>query len=633
MKLSPLALGYFVLGASSSSPFFVSAAPTNTSSKGNNVKSNTRPAFFKPKGSSPASTEHTVEARENSESSNSDMAYASYTLKCTDVPQFDALEAAAASFRTDDKLHLRNLCNDSTRCNGLIAFHDSNRRILHLDYSRQQVTGEVMELLFDLADAVNFHDRRDAMRRGARINSTEDRAVLHHALRMPKGYDFSIYGTPGNGVGHNFHPYSHHHHHQHGDLHRQQQKMKPGGGFNTEGNMLLQKVHRMQDKIEAFSNQVRSGEIRGATGKRLKNYVCIGIGGSQLGAEFVKEAFRGDPKASKASQGRSLRFLANVDPVDFHLTTKDLDAEETLIIVISKTFSTAETMLNARTVRKWLIDSLGKPGIKEADIVSKHMIAVSCNSDLCKKFGIAEKNVFGFWDWVGGRFSVCSAVGLVPLALQFSFEIMEEFLAGAHDIDEHFFNAPLRDNIPVILGLLGVWNSTFLGYGTRALLPYAQALKRFPAHIQQVDMESNGKRVALDGTPLLHESGEILFGEPGTTGQHSFYQLLHQGRVVPADFIGFIESQQPVDFPEEAVSNHDELMSNFFAQPDALAYGKTLVDLIQEGVPEPLREHMVFAGNRPSSSILMSRLDVYAVGQLLALYEHRAAVQGKQQGC
>jgi len=321
--------------------------------------------------------------------------------------------------------------------------------------------------------------------------------------------------------------------------------------------------------------------------------------------------------------------LANVDPIHFHLVTRNLDPEETLVVVISKTFTTAETMLNARTVRKWLISSLGRPSIKEPDIISKHMVAVSCNMDLCKKFGIAEQNVFGLWDWVGGRFSVCSAVGLVPLALQFGFDIMREFLAGAHDMDEHFFDAPLRDNIPVILGLLGVWNSTFLGYGTRAILPYAQALKRFPAHVQQVDMESNGKRVALDGTPLLHESGEILFGEPGTTGQHSFFQLLHQGRVVPADFIGFIQSQQPVDFADEPVANHDELMSNFFAQPDALAYGKTLVDLIQEGVPEPLREHMVFAGNRPSSSILMTKLDVFAVGQLLALYEHRAAVQGK----
>ncbi|CAB9501863.1 Glucose-6-phosphate isomerase [Seminavis robusta] len=596
MNLSPWAVGYFVFVSSLSS-----SVTANNGNSSNNKGFISRPAFL-PK-------EHTKDIPKTGDFDR--MSYAQWTLKCTDVPQFDALEAAAASFRTDDKLHLRNLCNDSARCAGLTAVHmnEGGRRRLHLDYSRQQVTGEVMELLYDLADAVNFHDRREAMRRGALINSTEERAVMHHVLRMPRGYDFSIYGTPINGSSAHY-------------------GRAAGRGFQkSEGNVLLQNVHRVQEKIERFSNKVRSGEIRGVTGKRLKNFVCIGIGGSQLGAEFVHEAFRADPRAAKAAQGRTLRFLANVDPVDFYLTTKDLDPAETLIIVASKTFSTAETMLNARTVRKWLDDSLASISIKQADITAKHMIAVSSNPDLCKKFGILEQNVFGFWDWVGGRFSVCSAVGLVPLSLQFSFEVMEEFLAGAHDIDEHFFNAPPRDNIPVILGLLGVWNSTFLGYGTRALLPYAQALRRFPAHIQQVDMESNGKSVALDGTPLLHESGEILFGEPGTNGQHSFYQCLHQGRVVPADFIGFMESQQPFALEKE-VANHDELMSNFFAQPDALAYGKTLVDLIQEGVPAPLRQHMVFAGNRPSSSILMTKLDVFAVGQLLALYEHRTAVQG-----
>ena len=591
MKLTSLALGYFLVV---SSPSLVLSTNNN-----GNVSANSK---YKNRQKPPSYDAKTMSS--------------SWTLKCTDVPQFDALEAAAQSFRTDDKLHLRNLCNDSARCAGLTALHMTNygRQKIHLDYSRQQVTGEVMELLFDLADAVNFMDRREAMRRGAKINSTEGRAVMHHVLRMPKGYDFSIYGTTQDSGSY---------------LHHQSMHSKNSRASDNDGNLLLEQVHRVQDKIATFSNQVRSGDVRGATGKRFKNYICIGIGGSQLGAEFVKEALRADARASKAAQGRSLRFLANVDPVDFHLTTRDLDPAETLVIVVSKTLTTAETMLNARTVRKWLVDALESPSVREADIVAKHMVAVSTNAEGCKKFGILESNVFHFWDWVGGRFSVCSAVGLVPLSLQFSFEIMKEFLAGAHDMDEHFFNAPLRDNIPVILGLLGVWNSTFLGYSTRAILPYAQALRRFPAHIQQVDMESNGKRVALDGSPLVHESGEILFGEPGTNGQHSFYQLMHQGRVIPADFIGFMESQQPVDLPGEAVSNHDELMSNFFAQPDALAYGKTLVDLIQEGVPEPLREHMVFNGNRPSSSILITRLDVFAVGQLLALYEHRTAVQGK----
>lgn len=515
-------------------------------------------------------------------------------MKCYEVPQFTALQSAASSFRTDDKLHLRILCSDSSRCAGLVATHtcksEASRKII-LDYSRQQVTGETMELLFDLADKVGLTDRRNEMRCGVKINTTEKRMVLHHALRMPKGYDY--------------------------------------GAKNPEGKATLAEVHEVRDKIEAFTEKVRSGAHVGATGKPLKNVVAIGIGGSQLGPEFVNEALRADATAAKAAEGRTLRFLANVDPVDYALCTRDLDPAETLVVVISKTFTTAETMLNARTAKKWLIDGLAAQGVTDAeDVVAKHVIAVSTAIDKCKAFGIAEDNIFGFWDWVGGRFSVCSAVGIVPLSLQYSYEVMSSFLDGAHDIDEHYFDAPIRENIPVILGLLGVWNSTFLGYSTRALLPYSQALKRFPAHIQQVDMESNGKRVALDGTPLPITTGEINWGEPGTNGQHSFYQLMHQGRVVPADFIGFCESQTPVELENEVVNNHDELMSNFFAQPDALAYGKTLNDLIQEGVPEELRQHKVFMGNRPSSSMLMSKLDAFAVGQLLAIYEHRTAVQG-----
>lgn len=514
-----------------------------------------------------------------------------WTLKCTDVPQFDALQAAAASFRNDDKLHLRNLCNDSSRCSALCATHSAEGgRKIYLDYSRQQVTGETMEILFDLADAVGFTDRRAAMRAGEKINRTENRAVLHHALRMPRGYNYR------------FHP---------------------------EGKSLLSDVHAVREKIQEFTNKIRLGEYLGVTGRKFRNVVCIGIGGSQLGSEFVMEALRADQEALERADGRILRFLANVDPVDFHLCTQDLDPAETLVIVISKTFTTAETMLNAKTARKWLVEHLvEKNGVSEEVVVAQHMAAVSTNLGLCEQFGISRNRVFGFWDWVGGRYSVCSAVGLLPLSLQYSYAVMSKVLDGAHNIDEHFFTAPLRDNIPLILGLLGVWNSTFLGYSCRALLPYAQALRRFPAHIQQVDMESNGKSVALDGSPLYHKSGEITFGEPGTNGQHSFYQLLHQGRVVPADFIGFVQSQQPVKLEGETVANHDELMSNFFAQPDALAYGKTLTELMQEGVPDELREHMVFSGNRPSSSILMTKLDAFAIGQLLALYEHRTAVQG-----
>lgn len=516
-------------------------------------------------------------------------------MKCYESPQFTALQAAAAAFKSDEKLHLRNLCGDSSRCASLVATkvcEDEEDRKIILDYSRQQVTGETMELLFDLADKMNFTDKRSAMREGAKINATEGRSVLHHALRFPKGYDYAKINT-------------------------------------SEGQGVVDDVHGVRDKIEAFAKKIRSGELRGATGKELKNYVCVGIGGSQLGPEFVNEALKADAAAAKASAGRQLRFLANVDPVDFELCTRDLDPSETMVIVISKTFTTAETMLNARTARKWLVDGLTKMGVTDSnDIVKKHVIAVSTAIDKVSAFGIDPDNAFGFWNWVGGRFSVCSAVGILPLSLQYSYEVMSSFLDGAHDIDEHFFTAPLRDNIPVILGLLGVWNSTFMGYECRALLPYSQALKRLPAHIQQVDMESNGKRVAMDGTPLPFASGEINYGEPGTNGQHSFYQLMHQGRVVPADFIGFCESQTPVELDGEVVSNHDELMSNFFAQPDALANGKTLNDLIQEGIPEELRQHKVFSGNRPSSSMLMTKLDAFAVGQLLAIFEHRTAVQG-----
>ncbi|GFH49463.1 glucose-6-phosphate isomerase [Chaetoceros tenuissimus] len=339
-------------------------------------------------------------------------------MKVHELPQFTALQSAADSFKSDEKLHLRQLCSDSSRCAGLVASHESGDAKIILDYSRQQVTGETMETLFDLADKVGFTAKRDKMRAGAKINSTEGRSVLHHALRMPKGYDYSC---------------------------------------NPEGKAILAEVHEVRDKIEEFTNKVRSGEFLGATGKQLKNFVCIGIGGSQLGPEFVNEALKADAKAAKAAEGRNLRFLANVDPVDFELCTRDLDPEETLIVVISKTFTTAETMLNARTAKKWIIDGLAAKGVTDAGtITSKHVIAVSTAIDKCVDFGIDEANIFGFWNWVGGRFSVCSAVGVVPLSLQYSYDVMSSFLDGAHNIDEHFFNAPLRENIPVILGLLGL---------------------------------------------------------------------------------------------------------------------------------------------------------------------------------
>jgi glucose-6-phosphate isomerase len=354
--------------------------------------------------------------------------------------------------------------------------------------------------------------------------------------------------------------------------------------------------------------------------------IAIGIGGSYLGPEFVFEALRTDPQGLVAAEGRALRFLANVDPVDIARALSGLDAESTLVVIVSKTFTTAETMLNARTLRRWLLESL--PGFDEKEVLAKHLAAVSSAVPKAQAFGVDPSNVFGFWDWVGGRYSVCSAVGCLPLALHYGPEIVRQFLAGAADMDKHFFEAPLRTNLPVLLGLLGLWNSSFLGHPARALLPYAQALLRFPAHIQQVDMESNGKRVALNGSVLPFAAGEIVLGEPGTNGQHSFYQLLHQGRVVPAEFVGFAKSPQPVHLPGEAVSNHDELMSNFFAQPDALAVGKTIAELEKEGVPQALWPHKEFPGNRPSLSLLFSELSPFSLGQLLALYEHRVAVQG-----
>jgi glucose-6-phosphate isomerase len=367
----------------------------------------------------------------------------------------------------------------------------------------------------------------------------------------------------------------------------------------------------------------------GATGKPLTSVVSIGIGGSYLGPEFVFEALRTDPEASAAAEGRSLRFLANVDPVDVARALAGLNPETTLVVIVSKTFTTAETMLNARTIRRWLLDNMPRSArCSDADILRQHIAAVSTAIGKATDFGIAADNIFGFWDWVGGRYSVCSAVGVLPLSLQYGSAVVNRFLAGAHDMDRHFFESPLRTNLPVLLGLLGLWNSSFLGHSARAILPYAQALVRFAAHIQQVDMESNGKRVTADGTPLPFVAGEIVFGEPGTNGQHSFYQLLHQGRVVPAEFIGFCRSPQPVHLDGESVSNHDELMSNFFAQPDALAVGKTVAELEREGVPPHLHPHKEFPGNRPSLSLLFSELNAFSVGQLLALYEHRVAVQG-----
>lgn len=475
------------------------------------------------------------------------------------------------------KSHLRDLLSNEERSQSLMVEFDG----ILLDYSRQQVTLETREKLFKLAEVASLKQKINQMYNGEHINSTENRAVLHVALRASRD-----------------------------------------AVIQSDGKNVVPDVWNVLDKIKEFSERVRSGSWVGATGKELKDVVAIGIGGSFLGPLFVHTALQTDPEAIESARGRQLRFLANVDPIDVAKTITGLNPETTLVVVVSKTFTTAETMLNARTLREWIIAALGPSA------VAKHMVAVSTNLALVEKFGIDPNNAFAFWDWVGGRYSVCSAVGVFPLSLQYGFSVVEKFLKGASSIDQHMYSEPFERNIPVLLGLLSVWNVSFLGYPARAILPYTQALEKFAPHIQQVSMESNGKGVSIDGTLLPFEAGEIDFGEPGTNGQHSFYQLIHQGRVIPCDFIGVVKSQQPVYLKGEVVSNHDELMSNFFAQPDALAYGKTPEQLQKENVPPHLVSHKTFSGNRPSVSLLLPSLNAYNVGQLLAIYEHRIAVEG-----
>lgn len=475
------------------------------------------------------------------------------------------------------RTHLRELMADAERCRSMMVEFDN----ILLDYSRQRATLDTIDKLLALAEAASLKQKIDRMYNGERINSTENRTVLHVALRAPRD-----------------------------------------AVICSDGKNVVPDVWNVLDKIKEFSERVRSGSWVGATGKVLKDVIAVGIGGSFLGPLFVHTALQTDPEASEHARGRQLRFLANVDPIDVARNISGLDPETTLVVVVSKTFTTAETMLNARTLREWISAALGPSA------VAKHMVAVSTNLPLVEKFGIDPNNAFAFWDWVGGRYSVCSAVGVLPLSLQYSFPIVEKFLKGAQSIDQHFHTAPFDKNIPVLLGLLSVWNVSFLGYPARAILPYSQALEKFAPHIQQVSMESNGKGVSIDGVPLPFEAGEIDFGEPGTNGQHSFYQLIHQGRVIPCDFIGIVKSQQPVYLKGEVVSNHDELMSNFFAQPDALAYGKTPEQLQTENVAHHLIPHKTFTGNRPSLSLLLPSLTAYNIGQLLAIYEHRVAVQG-----
>jgi glucose-6-phosphate isomerase len=449
---------------------------------------------------------------------------------------------------------------------------------LFIDYSKHRVDRATLESLVDLARSADLEARRDAMFAGEHINTSEDRAVLHTALRLPADASLSV-----------------------------------------DGQDVVADVHEVLDRMGDFTDRLRSGEWRGATGERITTVVNIGIGGSDLGPVMVYRALR-----HYVDAGISVRFISNIDPSDLVRTLHGLDPATTLFIVASKTFSTLETLTNATAAKRWLLDGLGLG----TDAVAKHFVAVSTNADRVADFGIDTANMFGFWDWVGGRYSVDSAIGLSVMAA-IGKERFAEFLAGFHAVDEHFRTAPLEENAPVLLGLLGLWYSNFFGAESRAVLPYSNDLVRFAAYLQQLTMESNGKSVRADGSPVPASTGEIFWGEPGTNGQHAFYQLLHQGtRLVPADFIGFGEPTDDLPTADGTGSMHDLLMSNFFAQTKVLAFGKTAEEIAAEGTPEHLVPHKVMPGNRPSTTILAPKLTPSVIGQLIALYEHQVFVEG-----
>ncbi|MGV9868450.1 glucose-6-phosphate isomerase [Rhodococcus koreensis] len=449
---------------------------------------------------------------------------------------------------------------------------------LYIDYSKHRIDRDTIGLLLELARSVDLEARRDAMFAGEHINTSEDRAVLHTALRLPADATLVV-----------------------------------------DGQDVVADVHDVLDRMGDFTDRVRSGEWRGATGERITTVVNIGIGGSDLGPVMVYRALR-----HYADAGISVRFISNVDPADLVRSLNGLDPATTLFIVASKTFSTLETLTNATAARRWLLGGLGLGN----EAVAKHFVAVSTHADRVAEFGIDTANMFGFWDWVGGRYSVDSAIGLSVMAA-IGKERFAEFLAGFHAVDEHFRTAPLEENAPVLLGLIGLWYSNFFGAESRAVLPYSNDLVRFPAYLQQLTMESNGKSVRADGSPVPASTGEIFWGEPGTNGQHAFYQLLHQGtRLVPSDFIGFGEPTDDLPTADGTGSMHDLLMSNFFAQTKVLAFGKTAEEIAAEGTPEDLVPHKVMPGNRPSTTILAPKLTPSVIGQLIALYEHQVFVEG-----
>lgn len=457
---------------------------------------------------------------------------------------------------------------------------------LHVDLSKNLITSETVELLLKLAEEVKLEQAREAMFSGKHINVTEDRAVLHTALRRPEGY------TPA---------------------------------LTVDGQDVDADVHAVLKKIYAFAERVRNGEWTGVTGKHIETVVNIGIGGSDLGPVMVYEALK-----PYADAGITARFISNIDPTDVAEKVSDLDPETTLFIVASKTFGTLETLTNARVAREWLLSALAEAGALEgkeaSEAVAKHFVAVSTALDKVAAFGIDPENAFGFWDWVGGRYSVDSAIG-TSLAIVFGPKVFADFLAGFHAMDEHFRTAPLAQNVPVLMGLLNVWNVNFLGAETHAVLPYDQYLHRFPAYLQQLTMESNGKSVRADGSFVNYATGEVFWGEPGTNGQHAFYQLIHQGtRLIPADFLAFANPVHPTKDGEQDV--HELFLANFFAQTQALAFGKTEEEVRAEGTAEHVVNARIFSGNRPSTSIMAPRLTPRVLGSLIALYEHITFVQG-----
>jgi glucose-6-phosphate isomerase len=480
------------------------------------------------------------------------------------TPEWEALESHRAEL---EGIHLRDLFRDDAGRGERLTLAAGE---LFLDYSKHLVTDETLGLLLVLAGRAGLRDRIDAMFRGDRINVTEDRAVLHVALRAPRDRVIEV-----------------------------------------DGHDVVPEVHEVLERMAAFSDRVRAGTWTGGTGMRIRNVVNIGIGGSDLGPAMAYEALQ-----DFTDREMAFRFVSNVDGTDIAEATRDLDPAETLFVVSSKTFGTVETLTNAGTARDWLTAALGDGAVAE------HFVAVSTNAEKVAAFGIDPANMFGFWDWVGGRYSVDSAIGL-SLMIAIGPERFGEMLAGFHTMDEHFRTAPFERNMPVLMGLLGIWYGDFLGAETLAILPYSQHLEKLPAYLQQLEMESNGKSVDLDGNPVDYQTGPVVWGTPGTNGQHAYYQLLHQGtKMIPADFIGF---EQP---SHDVGRHHDLLMANFIAQTEALAFGRTREEVEAEGVPPAQVPHRTFAGNRPTSTILARELTPRVLGQLIALYEHKVFTQG-----